>query len=505
MELDLSRTSSLVWGLAPEIVLCLTALFVLLRGAGRRSGQAGDPALGRGSSAGWFALAGILVAAVANGWLYGVRPVGDGGAFVVDGLRLSANWILLAAAAGAVLLSFGYNYRNRLQVGEFHGLLLLATVGMMLMVAASDLMMLFLGLEVMSISVYAMAALDRRSRESAEAGIKYFLLGAFSTGFLLFGMALVYGATGSVELAAIADSVTSGTARGGFLTPGVLLVAVGFCFKVAVVPFHMWTPDVYEGSPAPVTAWMATAVKAATFLAFLRVFLVAFGSSPEAVELWRGVFWWLAAITMVAANVMALAQQNVKRMLAYSSIAHAGYLLVALVAGNEEGAAGLLFYLFVYAAMNLGAFAVVICVARQSEERLDVDDYCGLGRARPALATLLTVFLLSLAGFPGTGGFMAKMFVLQGAATAGLWSLVVVFLLTTAISYWYYLRVAWKMWMNSGREGAHDGVITPMPMRMALGACAAVVLVAGIFSGGLLEMAESGVRTLVSGFGQVGP
>jgi NADH-quinone oxidoreductase subunit N len=365
---------------------------------------------------------------------------------------------------------------------------------MMFMAGARDLMVVFLGLEVMSISVYALTAFNRRDRKSAEAGLKYFLLGAFATGFFLYGIALVYGATGSTNVTEIGARVASGSATGTLLVMGVALLAIGFAFKVSAVPFHMWTPDVYEGAPAPVTAFMSAGVKAAAFVAFVRVFLVAFDGAYES---WYPILWWLAAITMVGANLMALVQSNVKRMLAYSSIAHAGYLMVALAAANETAAAGMLFYLLVYTLMNIGAFAIVITVAHQSEERLQIEDYSGFGWSQPALGVLLTVFLLSLAGFPGTGGFMGKIFLLQGAVDSELWTLSVILVLTTVASYWYYLRVAWFMWMREPlTEGQHAQAVAPLPMRVALVASVALILFLGIFPSAMLEFARSSVQGL---------
>jgi NADH-quinone oxidoreductase subunit N len=369
---------------------------------------------------------------------------------------------------------------------------------MMFMVGARDLIVIFLGLEVMSVAVYALTAFNRRDRKSAEAGLKYFLLGAFSTGFFLYGIALVYGATGSTNVAFIGAVVADGRATPGLLSIGIAMLSIGFGFKVSAVPFHMWTPDVYEGAPAPVTAFMSAAVKAAAFVAFLRVFVVAFDS---AYGTWYPILWWLAAITMVAANLMALVQSNVKRMLAYSSIAHAGYLLVAITAANENAAAGLLFYLLVYTLMNIGAFAIVIGVAQHGEERLQIDDYAGFGWAQPLLGLVLTVFLLSLAGFPGTGGFMGKIFLLQGAADAELWVLAVILVLTTVASYWYYLRVAWYMWMRSPAvAGQESRVIAPLPMQLALVAAVGLILYTGLFPGAALDFA----RASVAGLGAIG-
>jgi NADH-quinone oxidoreductase subunit N len=500
MTLDFSRNLHYFWALLPEIVLCVWAMIVLVVGVSGRhrpgnvSVHAGDPSFGPDASLGWLSLAGILVAAFFNGWLYGVHEASPTGMIALDHFRLFANWIFLLAAALAILISFAYVHRQHLQVGEFYGLILLATAGAMFMGGTRDLIVIFLGLEVMSISVYALTAFNRRDRKSAEAGLKYFLLGAFSSGFFLYGIALVYGATGSTNVAAIGASVSAGTATTGLLIAGVALLAVGFAFKVSAVPFHMWTPDVYEGAPAPITAFMSAAVKAAAFVAFMRVFLVAFDGVYGS---WYPILWWLAAITMVGANLIALVQSNVKRMLAYSSIAHAGYLLVALTAANETAAAGMLFYLLVYTLMNIGAFAVVISVAHQSEERLQIEDYAGFGWSNPVLGVFLTIFLLSLAGFPGTGGFMGKIYLLQGAADSELWTLAVILVLTTVASYWYYLRVAWFMWMREPvTADQHELVSAPLPMRLALLTSVALILYLGIFPSSALEFARASVHGL---------
>lgn len=499
MELDFSRQLHFVWALLPEIVLCVWGMIVLIAGVSGKNKEGsdaptGDPSFGPRADLGWFTLIGILAASAANGWLYGVTEVGNTSMIAVDGFRLFANWIFLLAAALTVLISFAYIYRQKLQAGEFYALILFATAGMMFMAGARDLIVIFLGLEVMSIAVYALTAFNRRDRKSAEAGLKYFLLGAFSTGFFLYGIALTYGATGSTNIAAIGDSVASGAATPGLLVLAVALLMVGFAFKVSAVPFHMWTPDVYEGAPAPVTAWMSAAVKAAAFVAFLRVFLVGFDAAYDS---WFPIMWWLAAITMVAANLIALVQTNVKRMLAYSSIAHGGYLLVAMTAANENAAAGMLFYLLVYTLMNMGAFAIVISVAHQGEERLYIDDYAGFGWSQPAMGVFLTIFLLSLAGFPGTGGFMGKMFLLQGAADSQLWVLMVILVMTTIASYWYYLRVAWVMWMKkSAAADQHSMVIQPLPMRLALIICVGLILYTGIFPSAALDFARASVQGL---------
>jgi len=496
MSLDFSSQAHYIWALLPEIVLSIWAMGLLVAGVTERIAGSDDA----GSTLGWWTAGGLVVAGVANGWLHGVAEVGTGSMIAVDPFRLFANWIFLGAAAFSVLISFAYVQRQRLQVGEYYALILFSTVGMMLMAAARDLIVIFLALEVMSVAVYALAALNRRDRRSAEAGLKYFILGAFSSGFFLFGIAMAYGATGSTQIGPIAEAVATGAVHTPFLLAGVMLLIVGFAFKVSAVPFHMWTPDVYEGSPAPVTAFMSVAVKAAAFVAFFRVFLVAFDGVYES---WWAVLWWIAAITMVVANLVALVQSNVKRMLAYSSIAHAGYVLVALVAANELAAAGMLFYLLVYALMNIGAFGIVITVAHQGEDRLQIEDYGGFGWQQPALGVFLTVFLLSLAGFPGTGGFMGKIYLLQGAADARLWVLSIVLVLTTLVSYWYYLRVAWYMWMQEApTEDAHTGLYVPLPMQAALLAGVLLVLYTGVLPGAALEWALAGVEGL--GLGSAG-
>lgn len=503
MTLDFSTSLHYWWALLPEIILCIAGMVVLIAGVSGKHGrvaraEGGDVAFAPGNDLGWIALVGLLVAAGVNGWLYGVTEVGDTSMIAVDGFRLFANWVFLLGAALSILISLGYVYRQKLQAGEFYALILFATAGMMFMAAARDLIVVFLGLEVMSIAVYALTAFNRRDRKSAEAGLKYFLLGAFATGFLLYGIALVYGAAGSTNIAAVATAVVDETFSPTLLTVGIVMLIIGFGFKVSAVPFHMWTPDVYEGAPAPVTAFMAAAVKAAAFVAFMRIFLVAFEGVYDS---WGNIVWWLAAITMIVANLIALVQSNVKRMLAYSSIAHAGYLLVAITAANETAAAGLLFYLLVYTLMNIGAFAIVIGVSHHSEDRQQVEDYAGFGWARPVLGVFLTIFLLSLAGFPGTGGFMGKIYLLQGAADAELWTLAVILVLTTLAAYWYYLRVAWFMWMKpSTDDDQHASVTIPLPMHVALVASVALILYTGLFPGATLDFA----RASVAGLGNLG-
>ena len=496
MVLDYTSSFHYVLALLPELVLSAWGMVVLIVGVSRKREGGG------GQELGWLALAGLAIAAVANGWLYsGVSEEGATAMIAVDRFRLFANWVFFIGAALSIVISLPYVAKQRLQAGEYYSLILFAVVGMMFMASARDLMVIFLGLELMSIGVYALAGFNRRDRRSAEAGLKYFLLGAFASGFLLFGIALVYGGAGSSNIHAIAVAVQDGTVAMGLMGPGVALLAIGFAFKVSAVPFHMWTPDVYQGAPTPVTAFMAASVKTAAFVAFLRVFLVGLDGLYAQ---WWSILWWIAAITMVAGNVVALVQSSVKRMLAYSSIAHGGYLLVALVAANDTAAAGLLFYLLVYTVMTIGVFGVVITVGNQTEGNSRIEDYAGFGWRKPVLGVIMTVLLLSLAGFPGTAGFIAKYHLLLGAAESRLWVLSVILVLTTVVSYWYYLRVAWYMWMKEAPEtaGAGERVMTPFATRVVLVVSVALILLAGIFPGAALDLAAGsidGLRDLVAG------
>ena len=490
MLLDYTSSFHYVLALLPEVVLSVWGMGILVAGVSRK--QQG----GSGQELGWVAVAGLAFAALANGWLYfGVAEEAATAMIALDRFRFFANWTFLLGAGFAIIISLPYVARQKLQAGEYYSLILFAVVGMMFMASARDLMVIFLGLELMSIGVYALAGFNRRDRRSAEAGLKYFLLGAFASGFLLFGIALVYGATGSANIEVVADAVRNGTAVDALMAPGVALLAIGFAFKVSAVPFHMWTPDVYEGAPTPVTAFMAASVKAAAFMAFLRVFLVGLDGVYDQ---WWTILWWIAAVTMVVGNVIAVVQSDVKRMLAYSSVAHGGYLLVALVAGNDVAAAGVLFYLLVYTIMTIGAFAIVVTVGNQSERRSRIEDYTGFGWQRPLLGLLMTVFLLSLAGFPGTAGFIAKYYLLLGAAEAGLWVLAVILVLTTVVSYWYYLRVAWYMWMKepTGADGPGAAAVTPLATHIVLVIGVALVILGGLFPGAALDLAAASVDGL---------
>jgi NADH-quinone oxidoreductase subunit N len=431
---------------------------------------------------------GVLFALVANGYLLGFDVSMRSGMIAMDTFRVATNFVILGATLLSLLFAFDFLRREGLDIGEFYFLMLMAAVGMMLLAGSRDLIVVFVSVELMSLSVYVLTGFNRKDARSAEGALKYFLMGAFASGFLLYGIALLFGATGSTNLALVTSEVARGAADGNFLLiAGVALVVVGFAFKISAVPFHMWTPDVYEGAPTPVTGFMAAGVKAAGFAALLRIVTV---ELAPAASIWTGILWWLAVLTMVVPNLIALAQDSVKRMLAFSSIAHAGYLLVGVVVGTASGRSAALLYLAVYAVMTLGAFAIVGAVAGGNDSRGGLADFRGLGWRRPLLGGLLVVFLLSLAGFPPTGGFIGKLYLLLAAVEAGQVTLAVVLVVTSFVSYYYYLRVIWKMYFEEVPEG------TPLPdqpgaaFRLAAVVSAAVILVAGLLPGRAIRTAE---------------
>jgi NADH-quinone oxidoreductase subunit N len=465
----------------PELILAGVAMLILLVDAARPS---------RGSAMAVVAFVGLLAAAavVVRQWLV---PAADeltvlGGMIAVDRFALFFRLVILGCAALGVLLGAHYLDRTGEGRGEYYALLLFATSGMTLLASAADLIVVFLALEVLSLSLYVLAGFSWRRLASQEASLKYFLLGAFSSAFFLYGIALAYGATGTTSLGGIAEALTGpGVSTALALAAGALLL-VGFSFKVAAVPFHMWTPDVYQGAPSPVTGFMAAGTKVAGFAALIRVTTVALG--PVSWELLPAVVA-VSAVTMVVGSVLAIAQDDVKRMLAYSSIAHAGFVLVGVAAGNQEGVTGSMFYLVSYAAMILGAFAVVIVVSRSGEGYTSLRDYRGLARRSPLLGALLALFLLSLAGIPPTAGFIAKVLVFGAAVRAGLEGLVVVAVLASVVAAFFYIRLIVLAYMEE-EETAEQVPAAPAP-GVALGVTAAVTLVLGVLPGLLLDPLQS--------------
>ena len=490
MNLDFSSNTDYLVALLPEGLLALAAFGILLADVFQR----GDRPEPSGAWTAYAAIAGTLIAAAANLWLLLEVDAGPG-LVAVDGFRLAANFILLSGTLLALLFAIDYQRRESMHVGEFYALLLLATVGMMVLVAAQDLLLIFLGLELMSIAVYILTGFNRMDPRSAEAGLKYFLVGAFASAFLLYGIALLYGVTGNTNIADVVDRVVTGSAEGEvMLLAGVLLLLIGFAYKVAAVPFHMWAPDAYEGAPTSVTGYMAVGVKTAAFVALLRVFSV---QLAPAADFWTGIVWWLAMLTMIVPNLVALVQNNVKRMLAYSSVAHAGYLLVGVAAGTAFGRAAALFYLAVYTLMTLGAFAILSLVAGKGDRHMNLADFRGLGWRRPALGFGLLIFLLSLAGFPPTGGFVAKLYILRAAIDAGEVTLAVTLVLASLLSYYYYLRVVWKMYFEEGAD--HEVASSNGSFRLGAALCAAGVLLLGLLPGPVLRGFEWAGSNIVGG------
>jgi NADH-quinone oxidoreductase subunit N len=406
----------------------------------------------------------------------------------VDAFSVFFHFLVATVAAVVILTSYEYMEVQQIRAGEYYGLILFGAVGMSLMSSAVELVLIFIALEISSISTYILAGFRRRAATSSEASLKYFLLGSFATAFFLYGIALMFGATGSTSINAISQTLRSGTVP-VLAYVAVALMFVGLGFKVASAPFHIWTPDVYEGAPAPVVGFMSTAPKAATFAVLLRIFFEA--NAPG--RLW--LVWVSAALSMTLGNVGALVQTNVKRLLAYSSIAHAGYLLVAFAAAPANGIPAAMLYTAAYAAMNLGAFAVVSHFAGAGERYVTLQDYAGLGRRSPLLAATLTIFLLSLIGIPVTGGFFAKFYVFSAALQANLVGLVIIGVINSAVGAYYYLRIIVVMYM---REATEESALSPLPIGLgtALAVSAAATIYLGVLPGRILDFASKSVAAL---------
>lgn len=486
MVVDLTTPTGLFWAMLPEIVLLGWALALMLFAGWRHQGEEDQRVAGQ------LALAALVSSLLALWWLWAknARPDGMAHMIALDGFRYASSTIFLLGGIMAVMLSLGYVGRERIVTPEYYLLILFATIGMMVMSAAADLIVLFLGLEIMSVCVYVLTGINRRSVFGAEAALKYFLLGAFASGFVIYGIALIYGATGSTNLTVIdVRTVNLGLQSNGMLLAGIGLLLIGFAFKVAAVPFHMWTPDVYDGAPTPITAFMAAAVKAAAFAALMRVMVHALG---DTIATWQNAVWWLAVITMLGGNLMALAQRHVKRMLAYSSIGHAGYILTAVVSGTETGAAAYLFYAFAYTLVTLGAFGVLAVVGRNGERDVRIDDMAGLAAKRPWMAFAMAVFMLSLLGFPGTAGFMAKWYVLMSAIEADQWTLSILLVVASVVSAGYYLPVIMEMYMRPPHTPeAHEASVMVGAGRWVVGATTAFLLLFGFFPGRLMDVSRA--------------
>ncbi len=476
----LPKTTDLIRFL-PEIILTVmgTLLMVLDGFAGRRwSGVYGNVSL--------VALAGALAAAV---YASGVPGPAFSGMLMADGFATFFRVLVIGVGILVVLASFRYLHREGVETGEYHALILFSVVGQCVMVTANELIMIFIGLEISSIATYILAGYLREDRHGNEASLKYFLLGSFATAFLLYGIAWIYGLTGSTNLAAIRGVLSSRElAPSGMLVGfSAALMFVGLGFKVSGAPFQIWAPDVYQGAPAPVTAFMSAGPKAAAFAVFLRIFMTAFEPIGTG---WEPLVWLSALLSMTIGNFAALTQSNIKRLLAYSSIAHAGYVLVALAARSETGTAAAMFYLAAYALMNVGAFAVVAHLAGKGERFVSIDDFAGLADAQPATAALLAIFLLSLIGVPLTGGFFGKFYIFKAALQSNLMWLTVLGLLNSAVAAYYYLRILVMMYMREPGEAASGAEPLGIGMKAALVLPALGTLFLGIFPSAVLNFAS---------------
>ena len=484
---------ALAFLLSPLLVLAGGGLLLMLAEAFAKPNRRGGLALGATMifAAGFAFSLGV--------WLYGVEDVPERSMLApwlnIDRFTIFFDGLLCLGGALAALLAGGYLPEHELERGEFYMLLIFATVGAMMLAAAGDVLTVFLGLETMSIGAYAMTAFRRTSPRSSEGALKYFLLGAFAVALLLYGFALLYGATGHTDLAGIGEAVKKGGDKSPMMVIALVLVLAGLLFKVSAVPFHMWTPDAYEGAPTPGTTYMAAVVKTGAFAMMLRVLLTCFGdkASMSWSSGWPPILAWLAVITMTVANLVAGQQESVKRMLAYSSIAHAGYLLVGVVAtmhSQPQGASSVLFYLLTYTVSTAGAFGALIYCGSRGAEADTYEDIAGIGRRHPPAALAFSLFLVSLAGLPPTAGFFGKWFIFRAAIDSGFYTLTVIAFLNSVIGVYYYLRVMVFMYMREPAAGAP--VATPMRsgyVTAALILSAVLVVILGIMPGASLDMA----------------
>lgn len=463
----------------PEIVLCLAALVMLLA----------ELVIRRKETIGFLS---IISAGIAAYTLAGSLGTTFNGLYVSDGYSTFFKLIFLLSLILTVLISSRYLQTLKINFGEYYSLILFATLGMMLMASAADIIVLYMGLELMALSTYILAGFIRYDIKSNEAAMKYLLLGAFASAFLLYGTAMIYGLTGTTNLADIsAYIIKTGLASNPLLMLSMILFAVAFSFKIAAVPFHMWAPDAYEGAPTPITAFMSVGPKAAGFAVLGRVFLTAFG--PVQVD-WSVIFIVIAILTMAVGNIIALSQTNIKRMLAYSSIAHAGYMLLGVIAATADGMAGMLNYMFIYAFMNIGAFAVIIMLRTEGFRGEDIRDYEGLAKTHPTAAALMLIFMFSLTGIPPMAGFMGKFYLFMSAISAGYTWLVVVAVIFSAISAYFYLRIVMLMYMREPREAVQ---LNSSPgLTLALAVTTAAVLFIGVFPSKFMMFARLAIASL---------
>ena len=460
----------------PEIVLALGAMALLMQGAYRESSTQ-------------IVNLGAIMLLAAAAFIVAVLPDGKtfGGSFVIDEFARFLKILVYIGSATAIVMSLDYLSAERQEKFEYAILILLSTVGMGMLISAGDLIALYLGLELMSLALYVVAASDRDSVRSTEAGLKYFVLGALSSGMLLYGCSLIYGFTGNVSFAGIAKA----SGQGGIgLTFGLVFLFAGLCFKVSAVPFQMWTPDVYEGAPTPVTAFFAAAPKIAAMAIFARVTISAF---PGIVQQWQQIVVFVAIASMALGAFAAIGQRNIKRLMAYSSIGHMGFALVGLAAGTTEGIQGVLVYLAIYLAMTLGAFAVILSMRRAEGMVEQISDLSGLSRSNPALAFFLALLLFSLAGIPPLAGFFAKYYVFLGAIKAGLYGLAVIGVLTSVVGAYYYLLIVKIMYFDEPAKGFNT---VPSELKAVLGVAGLFNLLYFLYPAPLINAASVAAKSL---------
>ncbi|HUI81419.1 MAG TPA: NADH-quinone oxidoreductase subunit N [Bryobacteraceae bacterium] len=463
----------------PEIILTVMGTVLMLL----------DPIINRRSS-GWFgglSLLALVAALIASVAAYSEAGPAFGGMLIIDGFATFFRVLVIGVGILTILPSYGFLARQDAETSEYHALLLFSIAGQCVMVSANELIMIFIGLEISSIASYVLAGYLRDDKRANEAALKYFLLGSFATAFFLYGVALIYGATGSVNLTMVRSAITSANGPSPvFVGVAAALMFVGLAFKVSASPFQIWAPDVYQGAPTPVTGFLSAGPKAAAFAIFLRIFMTAFEPLGNS---WVPLVWISALLSMTIGNFAALLQSNVKRLLAYSSIAHAGYVLVALTARSDVGTAAAMFYLAAYAFMNIGAFAVVSHLSGKGERYQSVDDFAGLGQKQPMTAAMLTIFLLSLIGVPLTGGFFGKFYIFKAALESHLVWLTVLGLLNSAVAAYYYLRILVMMYMHEPSEAATNAEPLSPGLSAALIVPAVGTLFLGIFPTWVLDFA----------------
>jgi NADH-quinone oxidoreductase subunit N len=470
--------------LYPELVIIAFALAVLVFDffMDKRSTQV----------LGWFSLIGVVVAAVMTLKLSGLNGAFFGMTFVLDPFAMFFKLVFFLSCGLGILLSLKYLELENIQRGEYYALMLFATSGMMLMASAGDLISLYLGLELMALSIYVLAGFMRQDGRSNEAGIKYLVLGAFSSGIMLYGMSLLYGLSGTTNLNGILAFLGTADLGNPVLFLAMVMLMVSFSFKVAAAPFHMWVPDVYEGAPTSVTAFMSAGPKVAGFAVLLRIFAHALQPlHAHTTVLLAGI----AVLTMATGNILALAQTNIKRMLAYSSIAHAGYALVGLAAGGPDGAASVMLYVLIYAVMNMGAFGVVIMLRRSGVRGEEIADFAGLGKTNKTAAFLMLIFLFSLTGIPPMAGFIGKFYIFKSAVQAGMIWLAVTGVIFSAISAYFYLRVIMLMYMYEPKE--EFALVQSPALALALAVSVTAVIVIGIYPSAVLEFARASIAGIM--------